>query len=154
MINSTQPSGQPYTDQQRLGTLRLILVAGVDTTWSAIGSALWHLATVPSDRERLVEEPELLPTAIEEILRAYAPVDQTFGDEYVMEKVDGQAGWSTPIPNEDESSGQQGMLQAIADDLSAGGKPDSDGQLGLDVTRVVYSAYVSASEGRRVTLES
>ena len=87
-------------------------------------------------------------------LRAYAPVDRTFGDEYVMEKVDGQAGWSTPIPNEDESSGQQGMLQAIAEDLSNGTAPDSDGRLGLDVTRVVYSAYVSAAEGRRVALDS
>lgn len=74
LINAQQPSGEPYTDHQILGTLRLILVAGVDTTWSAIGSALWHLASVPSDRQRLVEEPQLLPTAIEEFLRAYAPV--------------------------------------------------------------------------------
>ena len=57
-----------------LGTLRLLLVAGIDTTWSAIGAALWHLATSPSDRRRLVAEPTLLPTAIEELLRAYAPV--------------------------------------------------------------------------------
>jgi cytochrome P450 len=54
--------------------LRLLLVAGTDTTWSAIGSAIWHLATVPADRQRLVDEPELIPTAIEELLRAYAPV--------------------------------------------------------------------------------
>ena len=26
------------------GTLRLLLIAGIDTTWSAIGSCLWHLA--------------------------------------------------------------------------------------------------------------
>jgi cytochrome P450 len=32
------------------------------------------LAKTPHDRERLVAEPELLPTAIEELLRAYAPV--------------------------------------------------------------------------------
>jgi cytochrome P450 len=32
------------------------------------------LAGNPSDRERLVAEPELLPTAMEELLRAYAPV--------------------------------------------------------------------------------
>ena len=57
-----------------LGTLRLLLVAGIDTTWSGIGAALWHLAKTPSDRRRLVAEPTLLPTAIEELLRAYAPV--------------------------------------------------------------------------------
>lgn len=55
-------------------TIALLLIAGIDTTWSAIGASLWHLARTPSDRERLVAEPELLPTAMEELLRAYAPV--------------------------------------------------------------------------------
>jgi cytochrome P450 len=67
-------SGQPFSDSQVLGALRLLLVAGIDTTWSAIGSSLWHLATHPADRERLVREPALLESAIEEFLRAYAPV--------------------------------------------------------------------------------
>jgi hypothetical protein len=57
-----------------VGTLVLLLLAGIDTTWSAIGASLWHLAKTPADRERLVAEPELLPTAMEELLRAYAPV--------------------------------------------------------------------------------
>lgn len=56
------------------GTMLLILVAGIDTTWSAIGSSLWHLANNPADRKRLASEPELMPFAIEEMLRAYAPV--------------------------------------------------------------------------------
>jgi cytochrome P450 len=56
------------------GTMSLLLVAGIDTTWSAIGASLWHLAKTPSDLERLVKEPSLLPTAMEEFLRAYAPV--------------------------------------------------------------------------------
>jgi len=74
LIGSRQPNGEPFSDHQVLGALRLLLIAGTDTTWSAIGSAIWHLATVPADRERLVREPELIPTAIEELLRAYAPV--------------------------------------------------------------------------------
>jgi cytochrome P450 len=56
------------------GTMALLLLAGIDTTWSAIGASLWHLARAPQDRERLVAEPGLLPTAMEEFLRAYAPV--------------------------------------------------------------------------------
>lgn len=56
------------------GTMSLLLIAGIDTTWSAIGASLWHLAKTPADRERLVAEPGLLPTAMEEFLRAYAPV--------------------------------------------------------------------------------
>jgi cytochrome P450 len=55
-------------------TIGLLLLAGIDTTWSAIGASIWHLARTPSDRERLVAEPDLLPTAMEELLRAFAPV--------------------------------------------------------------------------------
>ena len=73
----------PLTDEHINGTLRLLLVAGIDTTWSAIGSCLWHLATHPGDRERLVAEPGLLPNAVEEFLRAYAPV--TMAREIVKE---------------------------------------------------------------------
>jgi hypothetical protein len=56
------------------GTMALLLVAGIDTTWSAIGASLWHLAKTPADRERLAAEPGLLANAMEEFLRAYAPV--------------------------------------------------------------------------------
>jgi cytochrome P450 len=56
------------------GTIALLLIAGIDTTWSAIGAALWHLAQHPQQTERLVAEPALLPAAVEEFLRAYAPV--------------------------------------------------------------------------------
>ena len=66
--------GQAMTETDLLGSLRLILIAGIDTTWSAIGVSLWHLATHPEDRRRLVNEPALMPTALEEFLRAYSPV--------------------------------------------------------------------------------
>ena len=56
------------------GAMALLLIAGIDTTWSAIGASLWHLAKTPGDRERLVADPGLLPSAMEEFLRAYAPV--------------------------------------------------------------------------------
>jgi cytochrome P450 len=65
---------EPLGDEYISNTLRLLLFAGIDTTWSAIGSCLWHLATHPGDRNRLVAEPQLIPTAVEEFLRAYAPV--------------------------------------------------------------------------------
>ena len=56
------------------GTMVLLMIAGIDTTWSAIGASLWHLAQHPGDRKRLVNEPALMDTAVEELLRAYAPV--------------------------------------------------------------------------------
>jgi len=66
--------GKQLSDDHINGTLRLLLFAGIDTTWSAIGASLWHLATHAADRRRLVAEPSLIPTAVEEFLRAYAPV--------------------------------------------------------------------------------
>lgn len=71
---AAEVDGEPVPDFHILGTGVLILVAGIDTTWSAIGSALWHLATDPEDRRRLVAEPEIMPLAVEELLRAYSPV--------------------------------------------------------------------------------
>jgi cytochrome P450 len=66
--------GQKLGPDHVVGTMALLLIAGIDTTWSAIGSSLWHLAKTPADLERLAAEPALLPTAVEEFLRAYAPV--------------------------------------------------------------------------------
>jgi hypothetical protein len=70
----TEVEGKPVDDGIVLGMAALVLIAGVDTTWSAIGSSLWHLAAHPDDRKRLVDQPDLMPTAVEELLRAYAPV--------------------------------------------------------------------------------
>ena len=74
-----------------VGICNLLVVAGIDTTWSSIGSALWHFGTNPGDRARLVDEPDLLPSAVEECLRFYAPVtmarvaevDIEFGDAHI-----------------------------------------------------------------------
>jgi cytochrome P450 len=75
--------GEPLGDEDICNTLRLLLFAGIDTTWSAIGSCLWHLANHPDDRARLVAEPQLMPTAVDEFLRAYAPA--TLAREVVKE---------------------------------------------------------------------
>ena len=56
------------------GSMVLLLIAGIDTTWSAIGSSLWHLATHADDLARLVADPDVMLFALEEFLRAYAPV--------------------------------------------------------------------------------
>jgi len=99
--------GQPVSETHMIGTLRLLLIAGIDTTWSGIGASLWHLATHPEDRRRLAADASLMPTAIEEFLRAYAPV--TMAREVVKEttvggcpfKEKGQVLLSFPAANRD-----------------------------------------------------
>jgi cytochrome P450 len=66
--------GVPLSRKHQIGSAFLILIAGADTTWSAIGSSLWHLATHDEDRRRLAADPGLTDTAAEEFLRVYAPV--------------------------------------------------------------------------------
>jgi len=70
----TEIEGQPVPHQVLLGMCLLLVVAGIDTTWSSIGSALWHLAQHPTDRKMLIEQPDLMTNAVEELLRAYSPV--------------------------------------------------------------------------------
>ncbi|CAN5600633.1 cytochrome P450 [soil metagenome] len=71
---AAEMEGEPLNPEHVRGTIALLLIAGIDTNWSAIGASIWHLARTPGDRERLVAEPGLLPTAMEELLRAFAPV--------------------------------------------------------------------------------
>ena len=73
-LMNAEMNGEPLSDDHIGGTIALLLIAGIDTTWSAIGASLWHLAQVPSDRKRLVDDPSVLPFAVEEFLRFYAPV--------------------------------------------------------------------------------
>ena len=71
---ASEIDGKPVPDHQVIGTCNLLLLAGVDTTWSSIGASLWHLAQRPDHRKQLRENPEIWPMAIEELLRAFAPV--------------------------------------------------------------------------------
>lgn len=66
--------GMPLQDEHVRGTIALLIIAGIDTTWSAIGASLWHLGQHPEHRRRWVEEPDVRPFAVEEFLRFYAPV--------------------------------------------------------------------------------
>ncbi|HWW54182.1 MAG TPA: cytochrome P450, partial [Acidimicrobiales bacterium] len=73
-VANAELDGRPLSDEMACGMAYLLVVAGIDTTWSALGTALWHLGTHPGDLARLVAQPELLPVAVEEFLRLYAPV--------------------------------------------------------------------------------
>ena len=71
---ASEAEGERLDDYKIAGMCLLLLVAGIDTTWSAISSSLLHFATHGRDRARMLAEPELWPTAVEELLRFYSPV--------------------------------------------------------------------------------
>ena len=64
--------GRPVTDDEVTSYCFFMFMAGLDTVAAAFGYALYHFATHPGDRQRIVADPGLIPAAIEEILRVYA----------------------------------------------------------------------------------
>lgn len=88
-----------------------------------------------------------------DLLQCYTPEAEVLGDAYVMEKIGSGAGWTTPIPDEDWSSGHLGMCADFVGCARDDRAPIATGEIGLDVVRVVYASYVAAAEGRKVLLE-
>jgi len=76
-IANAEIDGKEVAWDIKVGYIRLQIIAGIDTTWSAIGSGLWHFAQHNDEVQRLVAVPNddpLWNTANEEVLRYYAPV--------------------------------------------------------------------------------
>ncbi len=76
-IANAEINGEEVEWKLKVGYVRLLILAGVDTTWSAIGSGLWHFAQNPDEVARLVaveNDDPLWQMASEEVLRYYAPV--------------------------------------------------------------------------------
>ena len=85
-------------------------------------------------------------------VQAYAPDGAVFGDEYITEKIETKAGWTFPQPDEDWMTGYPAELQDFVECVALGREPLSGGPLARDVLAVIYGAYLSAAEGRRVDL--
>lgn len=66
--------GEPLTEEQLLNYCELIVEAGNETTRNAITGGLLAFTQHRDQWERLKEEPELLPDAVEEILRYVSPI--------------------------------------------------------------------------------
>jgi len=65
--------GGTMTDEERLGCSILLLIAGIDTTWSTLGSSLWYLAQDADARRLVARDRSAIGPAVEELLRVFAP---------------------------------------------------------------------------------
>jgi cytochrome P450 len=61
--------GAPMPEEEMAGTVMFIFTAGTEEVTGLIGNALLLLAQHPDQRARLVENPDEIPQAIEEVLR-------------------------------------------------------------------------------------
>ena len=68
--------GEPINDLELLNCLLLLFMAGLDTVAMESTYAMLHMATHPEDRRRITNEPDIIPRAVEELLRVY-PMVQT-----------------------------------------------------------------------------
>jgi len=85
-------------------------------------------------------------------LEVYAPEPHILADEYLVEKLETKAGWNFPSPDDDWVKGYREEMEDFVDAVLYDREPVSGFDLARDVVEVIYSAYVSAEEGRRVAL--
>jgi cytochrome P450 len=63
--------GEPLPDDDVLNIFNQLVLAGLDTVKSALSYSLLHLATHEADRQRVAHDFSVIPSAIEEFLRAF-----------------------------------------------------------------------------------
>ena len=71
---SVEIDGDRLSREEILDIVFLLLIAGLDTVSSALSNMVAYLARHPEQRQQLVDDPSLLPAAIEELLRTLTPV--------------------------------------------------------------------------------
>ena len=87
-------------------------------------------------------------------VQAYAPGPDIFGEEYFTEKIETKAGWTFPSPDEDWFRGYPQEIRDFVEAIREDREPLAGIDLAVECTEVIYAAYLSAAEGRRVTLPS
>jgi cytochrome P450 len=67
-------AGRPLDEAELLGISHLLLLGGLDTVTATLDCMIDYLATHPEHRRELVDDPSLIPAAVEELLRFLTPV--------------------------------------------------------------------------------
>ena len=109
MIANATVDGEEIGTLEVIGYYVIIATAGHDTTSSAIAGGMHALLEHPDQLQRLRDDPELVPTAVEEMIRWVSPVKQfmrTATEDYELRGVTIPAGESVllsyPSANRDE----------------------------------------------------
>src|SRR5262249_21926787 len=70
-VVTAQVRGRPITDEEALGMCVTLFLGGLDTVAGMMGFIALFLARNPGHRRELIEHPELMTPAIEELLRCH-----------------------------------------------------------------------------------
>jgi hypothetical protein len=74
VIANAQVDGQPMGLMETMGYCLIVFTAGHETTRGGIGGGMLALIEHPEQRERLAQRPELMPLAVDELIRYVTPV--------------------------------------------------------------------------------
>jgi cytochrome P450 len=109
--------GRHLDEAELLGISHLLLLGGLDTVTATLDCMVAHLATHPEQRQRLVEDPGLVPRAIEELLRWLTPVmviPRAAAEDVTIRGVDIKKGDSVTLvlgaANDDEAEFDAGVV--------------------------------------------
>ncbi len=86
------------------------------------------------------------------LMRAFVPDAAVWGETYLMEKPDHKGGWSYPSVDEHWLLGYPQEMRDFVEAVAYDRQPLSTAEMGREVVRVIYAAYQSAEEGRRIDL--
>jgi len=76
----------------------------------------------------------------------YTPKEEYLKDVYIAEKLGTKQGWSSPSPSEHWMEGYDAEIQDFVQSIYEGRSPLSNENLGMDITSVIYAAYLSAEK--------
>ena len=71
---------------------------------------------------------------------------------YISENMKSKTGWNRVLVAEETLRGYAEEMNAFAEGVAFGTKPESDFRLAYDTMKLIYAAYVSAEEGKRIEL--
>ena len=74
---ASEVDGDRLTDEEVAANCVVTMVGGLETTTNLIGNGMLTLLRSPADLERLRDEPAVLPSAVEELLRYESPSQHT-----------------------------------------------------------------------------
>ena len=77
-LAQAEEEGDRLTEREMLNMLRLLLIAGNETTTNLIGNGFLALLRYPDQLQRLRDDPSLIPLAVDELLRFDSPVQTDF----------------------------------------------------------------------------
>jgi cytochrome P450 len=152
LVAQAEVDGERLSDEDLIGFFTVLLIGGIDNTARFLSNALWRLAWDVELRRRLIADPSLVPSTVDELMRYYSPAllgrlvtEQVTVGDVTMEEGQTAMLW-LPVANRDRSA------FPYADSLVPNRTPNRHLGLGNGIHRCL-GAHLLRVEGQVVLTE-